>query len=674
MNNLSFTPIVPGPNMVFASPDGAVGSLGVRRLVIADLPSGTGTVVSISTDATLIATPQPIIGTGIITINLSHANTWLANITAPAFVTTGGSSSQFVKGNGSLDSNTYLTANQTITLSGEATGSGTTAITVTLANASVITKVLTGYVSGAGTISTTDSLLSAIQKLNGNIGALTTGVSSVFGRTGAVVATSGDYKTSQVTELTNLYFTNARAIASTLTGYISGAGTITSSDSTLTAIQKLNGNTAALVTGVSSVNSLTGAVALTGTVNRITISSANVFDISANYIGQNSITTLGTVTIGVWNGTAITNANLANSATTINGVSISLGASGTVTAAAGTLTGTTLNSTVVTSSLTSVGTLVTGVWNGTVIVSAYIGSLTNGQVGISGLSATGTPSSSTFLRGDNTWATVSGSGSVTNVSIVSSNGFAGTVANSTTTPAITISTSINSPVLAGNGTAISAATTTGSGSTVVLQTSPSISALTITGHPTIEGVTSTGAIGTGNLVFSVAPTFTGITTTSALTANGNFLVGASGSFSCGGTATISSNSISTNTSIGSGNTASGNTATINIGTTGLSGATKTITIGSSVSGVTSTTTINGLVKLATVSGSVTLVAGTATVTISGLTTSSIALVQLITESGTLAAAYKAPCTSNTLTITSVTTAGVTNTLDTSTVGYVVFGF
>lgn len=36
-------------------------------------------------------------------------------------------------------------------------------------------------------------------------------VSSVFTRTGAVVAASGDYDTSQVTEFTNLYFTDARA-------------------------------------------------------------------------------------------------------------------------------------------------------------------------------------------------------------------------------------------------------------------------------------------------------------------------------------------------------------------------------------------------------------------------------------------------------------------------------
>jgi hypothetical protein len=56
------------------------------------------------------------------------------------------------------------------------------------------------------------------------------------------------------------------------------------------------------------------------------------------------------------------------------------------------------------------------------------------------------------------WTTFNnkGSGSVTSVSVVSANGLAGTVATATTTPAITLSTSITG-ILKGNGTAISAA-------------------------------------------------------------------------------------------------------------------------------------------------------------------------------------------------------------------------
>ena len=54
------------------------------------------------------------------------------------------------------------------------------------------------------------------------------------------------------------------------------------------------------------------------------------------------------------------------------------------------------------------------------------------------------------------WSTPT-TGTVTSASVVSANGFAGSVATATTTPAITISTSITG-VLKGNGTAISAAT------------------------------------------------------------------------------------------------------------------------------------------------------------------------------------------------------------------------
>jgi hypothetical protein len=56
-----------------------------------------------------------------------------------------------------------------------------------------------------------------------------------------------------------------------------------------------------------------------------------------------------------------------------------------------------------------------------------------------------------------TWAAPATSGTVTSVSVVSANGFAGTVATATTTPAITLTTSITG-LLKGNGTAISAAT------------------------------------------------------------------------------------------------------------------------------------------------------------------------------------------------------------------------
>ena len=54
-------------------------------------------------------------------------------------------------------------------LTGEATSVGNAA---TLTNSAVIGKVITGYTSGAGTVAATDTLLQAIQKLNGNTAAI----------------------------------------------------------------------------------------------------------------------------------------------------------------------------------------------------------------------------------------------------------------------------------------------------------------------------------------------------------------------------------------------------------------------------------------------------------------------------------------------------------------------
>ena len=70
--------------------------------------------------------------------------------------------------------------------------------------------------TSAAVTGTTTKTLTLNQQSGGTITASwtddnTDAVTSVFGRTGAVVATSGDYNTLQVTENTNLYFTEQRA-------------------------------------------------------------------------------------------------------------------------------------------------------------------------------------------------------------------------------------------------------------------------------------------------------------------------------------------------------------------------------------------------------------------------------------------------------------------------------
>jgi len=56
-----------------------------------------------------------------------------------------------------------------------------------------------------------------------------------------------------------------------------------------------------------------------GTSNRITV-NADSIDIASTYVGQTSITTLGTITTGTWNGTTIAVANGGTGATTLTGV------------------------------------------------------------------------------------------------------------------------------------------------------------------------------------------------------------------------------------------------------------------------------------------------------------------------------------------------------------------
>ncbi|MCO4755058.1 MAG: hypothetical protein KC478_11295, partial [Bacteriovoracaceae bacterium] len=69
--------------------------------------------------------------------------------------------------------------------------------------------------------------------------ALTTGTTAQYFRGDLSLAT---LDTLAVPENTNLYFTDARALNATLTGFTSGPGAITAADTILSAIQKLDGN------------------------------------------------------------------------------------------------------------------------------------------------------------------------------------------------------------------------------------------------------------------------------------------------------------------------------------------------------------------------------------------------------------------------------------------------
>jgi hypothetical protein len=139
----------------------------------------------------------------------------------------------------------------------------------------------------------------------------------------------------------------------------------------------------------------------------------------------------------------------------------------------------------------------------------------NGQIKISG----GTPGVGKVLTSDAnglaTWVapTAGGSGTVTSVSVATANGFAGTVANATTTPAVTLSTSVNG-LVKGNGTALSAAV---AGTDYL---TPTGSAAGLTGFPTLNQNTTGNA---ANVTGVVAIANGGTGATSATNALNNLL-------------------------------------------------------------------------------------------------------------------------------------------------------
>jgi hypothetical protein len=103
------------------------------------------------------------------------------------------------------------------------------------------------------------------------------------------------------------------------------------------------------------------------------------------YSGDDSITTLGTITTGTWNGTAIANANLANSTITIGSTSTALGATSTTIAGLTSVTSTTFVGALTgnASTATTAGTVTTAAQSAI----TSVGTLTS--LTVSGATATG---------------------------------------------------------------------------------------------------------------------------------------------------------------------------------------------------------------------------------------------------------------------------------------------
>ena len=157
-------------------------------------------------------------------------------------------------------------------LTGEVTTSG---LTATLSNSAVIGKVLTGFTSGAGTVAATDTILQAIQKINGNTSA---GIAAAGSLTGTALASN--VVTSSLTQVGTLA---ALTVTAAIVGSVTGnAGTVTT-NANLTGAITSSGNTTSLGTASFSSANLAGALTdKTGTGVAVFATSPSVTSLTAS--------------------------------------------------------------------------------------------------------------------------------------------------------------------------------------------------------------------------------------------------------------------------------------------------------------------------------------------------------------------------------------------------------
>ena len=175
-------------------------------------------------------------------------------------------------------------------------------------------------INSAAVTGTTTKTLTLTQQDGGTITASwtddnTDAVTSVFGRTGAVVAQSGDYNTSQVTESGNLYYLDSRARAAL--SFTAGSGAYNSTTGVITIPTNTNQltNGAAFITLTSlsagtgiSYNNTTGVITSTITQYTDALARASISE-TITGIDYNNTTGVFSITAGYGIPTTTSQAN-----------------------------------------------------------------------------------------------------------------------------------------------------------------------------------------------------------------------------------------------------------------------------------------------------------------------------------------------------------------------------
>jgi hypothetical protein len=229
--------------------------------------------------------------------------------TSPALVTPDLGTPSALVGTNITGTATAFTASNVTTnanLTGEATSVGNAA---TLTNSAVIGKVLTGYTSGAGTVAATDTILQAIQKLNGNTAAVPGTVTSV-----SVVSNNGFAGT--VATATS---TPAITLTTTVTGMLKGSS-VSGIVSAGTSGTDYSDGTSLLATGIlkstTTTGALTIAVAATDYVAPSAYASANGLTMAtARLLGRTTASTGAAEEITVGTGLSLVTGTLSSTAT-----------------------------------------------------------------------------------------------------------------------------------------------------------------------------------------------------------------------------------------------------------------------------------------------------------------------------------------------------------------------
>jgi hypothetical protein len=169
--NLAAFPVTGAVNVIYVDLSNGNEYLWVTNAYVAYTGTLAGVRTAYEDSAWFTANPTFLLGKGQ-RVDLLQTGTYKLGdgVTALSGLTFLGGSTAYTGSNGiTLTGSNFTLDNSYFT--GEA---GLAAGVVTLSNSAVISKVLTGYTSGAGVVAATDTILQAIQKLNGNISAIPT--------------------------------------------------------------------------------------------------------------------------------------------------------------------------------------------------------------------------------------------------------------------------------------------------------------------------------------------------------------------------------------------------------------------------------------------------------------------------------------------------------------------